>query len=87
MSVHDFTVKYDGRGYIFEVFVNSNEPPEEIAWRLTKAARGQIKAACFVRYNSLTPDEVKERMAMLAELAVAGVGTEINLSEDKKETP
>lgn len=83
MSVHDFTVKYDAKGYKFEVFVNSNEPPVEIARRLAKAARGQVKAACFVGYKTLPPDEVKAQMAALAALAATGAGTEVNLDETK----
>ena len=81
MSVHDFTVRYDGEGYKFEVFVNSNEPPAEIARRLTKAARGQIKAACLVACTKLSPEEVTTFMAALAKTAATGIGVEVDLNE------
>jgi hypothetical protein len=79
MSVHDFSVKYDGKGYRFDVFVNTDEDPMEVAKRLQKAARGQVKAACMVGCVRLTPDEVKGFMGKLAELASTGVGTEYEI--------
>jgi predicted TIM-barrel fold metal-dependent hydrolase len=79
MDAHDFTVKFDGKGYRFEVYVNTNEDPGEIAKRLQKAARGQLKAACVVTAAELTVDEVKDFMAKLAKLAATGAGTEYKI--------
>lgn len=79
MSIHDFSVKYDGKGYRFDVFVNTNEDPAEIAKRIQKAARGQIKAAVMVAVADLTPDEVKAFMGVLAEAAVSGAGVEYEI--------
>lgn len=79
MDAHDFTVKFDGKGYKFEVYINTNEDPTEIAKRLQKAARGQIKAACAVACVRLTPDEVKEFMQVLVKMASTGAGSEYEI--------
>ena len=79
---YDFSVKYDGKGYAFKVYVNSNEPPEEIAKRLQKAARGQIKAACMVACSKLTPKQVETFMGMLAKAATGAKITEFTFEDD-----
>jgi hypothetical protein len=79
MDAHDFTVKYGGKGYKFEVFVNTDDDPKEIAKRLQRAARGQNKAACLVTAAELTPDGVAEFLKLLADLASTGAGTEYKL--------
>lgn len=79
--MHDFSVKYDGKGYLFEVRVNTNEDPNEVAKRLQKAARGQIKAATMVACKKLSPDEVKDFMGVLAKIAASGVGTEYKIDD------
>lgn len=79
MDVHDFTVKFDGKGYKFEVYVNTDEDPSDVAKRLQKAARGQSKAACVVMASVLTVDEVKKFMGVLADLAATGRGTEYKI--------
>ena len=81
MSLHDFTVKYGGNGYRFEVYVNTNEDPNEVAKRLQRAARGQVKAACMVLTVRLTPDEVREFMGKLAQLAASGAGREYKIDD------
>jgi len=85
MSTHDFTVKFGGNGYRFDVFVNTNEDPREVAVRLQRAARGQIKAACLVGVASLTKDEVAGFMKKMAEIASTGAGTEFKIDDDTKE--
>lgn len=79
MDAHDFTVKFGGNGYRFDVFVNTNEDPSEIAKRIQKAARGQIKAACVVAVSKLTPDEVKGFLDAIAEAARTGAGVEYKI--------
>lgn len=74
--MHDFSVKFGGQGYKFEVFVNTNEPPEDVALRLQKAARGQVKAACAVVASKLTPEGVTKFMKALADTAASGAGIE-----------
>ena len=78
-DVHDFTTKFNGEGYVFTVFVNTNEDPREIGARLQKAARGQIKAACMVGVAALTPEETRERMEALAKIAASGAGKEVDI--------
>lgn len=78
-DIHDFTVKFDGQGYLFEVFVNTNEDPVELAKRLQKAARGQIKAACSVAYKRLDRATVEGLMAALAKVATSPTATEFEI--------
>lgn len=79
MEAHDFTVKYDGKGYKFEVYVNTNEDPSDIAKRLQRAARGQNKAACLITAAELTPEAVAKFLGLLADLASTGKGSEYEL--------
>ena len=79
MDAYDFTVKFDGKGYKFEVYVNTDEDPSEIAKRLQKAARGQVKAACLVACSVLTPEEVKVFMRAIAKMASSGAGSEYEI--------
>ena len=82
-SMYDFSVKFDGQGYRLDVFVNTNEDPAEIAKRLQKAARGQIKAAVIVAVSKLTPDEVSAFMKAGADVAASGAGREYEIKDDK----
>ena len=79
MDAHDFTVKFDGNGYRFEVYVNTNEDPSDIAKRLQKAARGQVKAACAVSCSKLSPEEVKAFLEFIAKAAASGAGSEYEI--------
>lgn len=79
MDVHDFTVKFDGNGYRFDVFVNTNEDPNEIARRIQRAVRGQVKAACLIAVAKLTPDEVKSFLEEIAKVAATGAGVEYKI--------
>ncbi len=79
MDAHDFSVKFNGKGYRFDVFVNTNEDPNEIAKRIQKAARGQVKAACVVAVAELTPEEVKGFLDEIAKVAATGAGTEYKI--------
>lgn len=67
--VDDFTVKHDGRGFEFRVYVNTGEDPLEITRRLQKAARGQEKNACLVTAAKLSPEEVAKFLELCAEMA------------------
>ena len=42
---HDFTLRYDGRVLRLDIFVNTDEDPNEVLMRVQKAARGQQRNA------------------------------------------
>lgn len=67
----DWTVKYDGRGFLFEVRVNTDEDPTVIVKRLREAAGGPKMNATVIAVRNLSPDAVKDMLTTGARLDVA----------------
>lgn len=59
MSVHDFGIKYGGKGYVFEISVHMSRDPKVVAIELQKQLRGAKKAMCSVAATKLGVDVSK----------------------------
>ena len=69
----DWTVKYGGRGFCFEVYVNTDEDPKVILDRLRVAAGGPALNATVIVCKKIAPGAMTGLM---------GVGVQMDVADD-----
>lgn len=68
----DWTPKYDGRGFEFRAYVNTDEDAVTLTKRLQKALSGPGDNAVMILVSTLRPEETGRFLALAAEYEVAG---------------
>lgn len=76
----DFSIKYGGRAFKFDVIVNTDEDLNVIASRLITAARGEKLNAVVIGVAKLTLAELMTVFHTAQGAADSGKGTPINRS-------
>jgi hypothetical protein len=73
----DFSVKYGGRGFMFQIIVNTDEDQTEIIRRLLTAAGGVNMNAVVIGMQNLMPGELKNILKAAQTAADSGEGNPI----------